>query len=285
MESASLGEIRRRRLRKGKMNKFKGLLICTDLDGTLLRNDKSISRENLEAIEYFKSEGGLFTFITGRMPFFVGKIVDTIRPNAPIGCINGGGVYDFSCRRYLRLLTLRRDVTELIEAVDSSVEGIGIQVNTPERIYFARENSAMVHFREATGMPNLVKDYRDVDEPFAKIVFGDEREEAILKTRDVLLSHPRAKEFGFIRSERTLFEILPKGISKGTALESLAEVCGVEMKNTVALGDYDNDIGMLRTAGLGVAVSNATDGAKAAADRITVSNEEHAIAKIISELA
>ena len=53
------------------MGKFDNILICTDLDGTLFRNDKSISQRNVDAIEYFKSEGGYFTFITGRMPYYV----------------------------------------------------------------------------------------------------------------------------------------------------------------------------------------------------------------------
>ena len=52
------------------MKKFEGCLICTDLDGTLFRSDKTVSKENIDAIEYFKSEGGYFTFVTGRMPFF-----------------------------------------------------------------------------------------------------------------------------------------------------------------------------------------------------------------------
>ena len=71
--------------------KFKGLLFCTDLDGTLYRKDKTISDENKRAIEYFKSEGGLFTFITGRMPYYSHTAYTAIEPNAPFGCINGGG--------------------------------------------------------------------------------------------------------------------------------------------------------------------------------------------------
>ena len=51
------------------MKKFDGILFCTDLDGTLLESDHKISKENIEAIRYFQSEGGLFTFLTGRMPF------------------------------------------------------------------------------------------------------------------------------------------------------------------------------------------------------------------------
>ena len=72
------------------VGKFDGILICTDLDGTLYKNDKSISPKNCEAIEYFKQEGGLFTFVTGRMPFFVSNIYETVEPNVPFGCINGG---------------------------------------------------------------------------------------------------------------------------------------------------------------------------------------------------
>ena len=73
------------------MKKFEGILICSDLDGTLLRADKSVSKENLEAIRYFQREGGRFTFITGRVPEAARKIYEAVRPNAAIGCFNGGG--------------------------------------------------------------------------------------------------------------------------------------------------------------------------------------------------
>lgn len=72
------------------MGRFDGILICTDLDGTLLNSDRRISKENLEAIEYFKQEGGIFTFVTGRMPFFVSDMYEAVQPNAPFGCVNGG---------------------------------------------------------------------------------------------------------------------------------------------------------------------------------------------------
>ena len=71
---------------------------------------------------------------------------------------------------------------------------------------------------------------------------------------------------------------------KGAALPRLAEHLGTVMEKTIAVGDYDNDIGMLREAHVGVAVQNATDNAKAAADYITVSNEQSAIARIIADI-
>ncbi len=266
------------------MNKFKGILICTDLDGTLLKNDKSISRENLDAIEYFKSEGGYFTFITGRMPYFMESICKIIKPNAPIGCINGGGLYDYNKKEYVSAQTLDKSVTELIEFAEKNISDIGIQIYTFERIYFSRENEAMENFRKATGIPNITADYKNMSEPFAKIVFGDESEEKIFALRDLLFAHPRANEFDFIRSERTLYEILPKGINKGSVLPKLCEHLGVSMERTIAVGDYNNDVAMLQSAGIGVAVANACPEAKEAADYITVSNEEHAIAQIISDI-
>jgi hydroxymethylpyrimidine pyrophosphatase-like HAD family hydrolase len=117
-----------------------------------------------------------------------------------------------------------------------------------------------------------------------KIVFGDMREERLMRVKALLDSHPRYSDFDYIRSEKSLYEILPKGVSKGTVLPRLAEHLGIDMRRTVAIGDYDNDVSILRAAGLGIAVANATASAKEAADLITVSNEEHAIAKIISDI-
>ena len=266
------------------MKKFEGILICTDLDGTLLRDDKSISKKTLEKIEYFKSEGGYFTFITGRMPFFVKNIYDVIDPNAPFGCINGGGIFDHREMKYLWTTELPKEAMELVRAVDEAVDGIGIQVNTFDKIYFSRNNLAMEHFRAATGMPNLEGHYDDVEEPVAKIVFGDTREEAIMAIKRVLDTHPKTEKFDYIRSERTLYEILPKGINKGAVLPRFSEILGIDPKRIVAVGDYNNDVAMIKDAGVGIAVANATDEAKAASDYITVSNEEDAIAKIIEDI-
>ncbi len=263
------------------MGKFDGILICTDLDGTLLRNDKSISAENRDAIEYFKREGGYFTFITGRMPYTSRTLYDAINPNAPVGCINGGGIYDFERGEYIWTMLLPDDAKELVAAVYEAVPSAGIQMNAMETIYFCRDNEAMANFRKRTGAPHIVADYTTLDVPVSKVVFGDDDEENILKIAEILNNHPKAVKFDFIRSERTLYEILPKGASKGNLLPRLAAILGVDMAKTIAIGDYNNDVSMIRAAGVGVAVANAVAEAKAAADYITVSNEEHAIAKII----
>lgn len=266
------------------MSKFKGILICTDLDGTLLRNDGTISAENLTAIEFFKQEGGIFTFITGRMPFFVSHIYNVVKPNAPFGCVNGGGLYDYSKQEYVWNSTMPKDVVELIKYVDENFSNIGIQVNTFHKTYFCKENETMEIFRKRTGVPNITRNYREIDEPISKIVFGSENEEEILNLQEKITGHSLSERFDFVRSEKTLFEILPKGIGKGTAIQKLTEYLDIDINKTVAIGDYNNDISMFETAKIGIAVSNACKAALDAADYITVSNEEHAIARVICDL-
>lgn len=266
------------------MKKFEGILICTDLDGTLLANDKSVSKENSDAIEYFKAEGGKFTFITGRMPYFAQKAREMVKPNAPIGCANGGGLYDFETGEYIFKQLLNREALDLVEYAENNVPGIGISVYTFDRIYFSTENEAMKHFRAVTGVENAVKHYREIEEPLTKVVFGDTHPESLVKLEKLLREHPLAENYEFVSSEKILFEILPKGVSKGSVLPELCAHLGIDMSRTVAVGDYNNDIPMIRAARFGVAVANACPDARAAANYHTVSNEEHAIAQIISDI-
>ena len=266
------------------MGIFDGVLICTDLDGTLLREDKTISAANIEAIEYFKQNGGLFTFVTGRMPNFVDDIAQQIKPNAPIGCVNGGGLYDYKEKKYLWTSTMPEEVLELIKCIDDTLPDVGIQTCTFEKSYFCKDNITMQKFREITNAENFVCHYNDIKEPIAKIIFGNESDEVIMQIKETLNAHPLADKFDFIRSERTLYEILPKGICKGTSITKICELLNVDANKTIAIGDYNNDIPMFAVAKIGIAVSNACTEALEAADFITVSNEENAVAQVIYDL-
>lgn len=267
------------------MGRFDGVLICTDLDGTLYKKDKTISKENREAIEYFKSEGGYFTFITGRMPYYSMEAYRNVLPNVPFGCVNGGGLYDGEKMKYIWKTPIPCKVLELVRYIEEQRFDVGIQVSCFDKTHFIKENGVMEYFRSVTGVPNLVCRADDVKDPIAKIIFGSDSETDIREIENLLNSHPLASDFDFIRSERRLFEILPKGVDKGLALRKLSEYLGVDINRTVAVGDYNNDIGMFKAAKLGIAVANACKDAIEAADYVTVSNEEHAIARIICDIA
>jgi len=266
------------------MGKFEGVLICTDLDGTLLKNDMSISAENIDAIEMFKKEGGIFTFVTGRMPFFVSDIVETVKPNAPFGCVNGGGLYDYIKGEYIWTCAMPDGVNELVKCIDDNFPDVGIQLNTFQKAYFCKDNTTMKNFRKITNLENLVCHYTEVKEPIAKIIFGSESDDDIESIKEMLNSHPSADNFDFIQSEKTLYEILPKGMGKGVSVLKLCQHLNIDINKTIAIGDYNNDISMFNAAKIGIAVSNACTEALEAADFITVSNEENAIAKVICDL-
>lgn len=266
------------------MGKFDGILLCTDLDGTLYKNDKTVSRENAAAIEEFKREGGSFTFITGRLPYYSKDAYNAVKPNVPFGCINGGGLYDGEKEKYVWGREMPKSVFNLVFCIERAFPEVGIQLCSFEKTYFYKENAVTERFRAVTGLPDITMEEYRGDEAIAKIIFCTDIEREIQSIEKALREHPLAKDFDFVRSERTLFEILPKETNKGVSLERLTEHLGIDPKRTVAVGDYFNDIGMFKAAGLGIAVANACPQAKAAADYVTVSNEEHAIAKIISEI-
>ena len=265
------------------MKKFDGILFCTDLDGTLYNDEKEVSRENLDAIEYFKREGGLFTFITGRVPQTSWQMCEIIKPNAPYGCVNGGGIYDPNSRAFLWNASLDDDFLELVRAVDENLPDVGIQLNTEKAIYFSKDCPAMLPFH-AYGLPDIRPHYTEVREPVLKVLFAHDNGERISELAALLTSHPLADKYDFIRSEYTLYEILPKGVSKGAALVKLADLLGIDRSKTIAVGDYNNDVSMISAACLGFAVSNAVDEAKRVAKHVTVSNNDHAISAIVEML-
>lgn len=266
------------------MGKFDGILLCTDLDGTLLNRHFEVSKENHDAIEYFKAEGGKITFITGRLHYYIGDIYRKVGPNAPVGCVNGGAVYDFDLKKYVSQTALEPSYKELIAMMLEKMPEMGILVNTYEQVYYCRENSYTPGFRRATHLQENFKDYREIEEPVAKVAFGTYHPEELDRAEALLRAHPLAEKFELVRTVPQLVELLPKGVHKGCAIPVLADYLGIDPKKTIAVGDYDSDIGMIQTAQVGIAMGNAVEKVKKVADYITVTNNEHAIAKIVSDL-
>ncbi len=263
------------------MGKFDKILLATDLDGTLLRADKSISEENLKAIEYFKKEGGKFTFLTGRIPLGAMPIYKMVKPNAPIGCINGGGIYDFESKKYLWCKTLDKSALELAEFIMDNIPKVGLEAITKDVTYFCIKNKRAERHRIDEEFEDLRANLREIDEDLTKLIFTGDME-VIEEVKSLLSKHELSSQFGFIRSDKYYYEILPKGVNKGKLVEKISKM--LESELVITVGDNDNDVSMLEVGDISFAVANASESAKKAAKYVTVSNEEHAIAKIIYDL-
>ena len=265
------------------MGKFDGILLCTDLDATLLNDEHIVSQENIAAIEYFKAEGGMFTFVTGRVPSGARLMLEYVKPNAPVVTFNGAGIYDFEKNELLWGTYLDDKAKEIIEYAENRMPGMGLVVCTDEKVYFPLLNPWVDEYYKLENFPLDTTYYRDISEKWKKALFVSSNED-ILKIKQLVSESGMGENFDFVQSCANYYEILPKGATKGTGLERLAGILGIDRNKIIACGDNENDITMIEYAGIGVAVENAIDALKSAADIVTVSNNEHAIAKVIKDI-
>ncbi len=265
------------------MGKFDGILLCTDLDGTLLDDNHHVSKENSDAIEYFKSEGGKFTFVTGRVPAGAKLLLEFVHPNTPVVTFNGAGIYDFEKDELVWGIYLDEKAVSVIEYVEERFPGIGLVVCTDKRVCFCQMNRWVQDYFETEKLPLDTPAYKDIKEPWKKSLFiTDEKD--ISKVKKIIAESKYASLYEFVQSGSHYYELLPIGATKGNGLKRLTELLGVDKNKTIAIGDNENDISMLKTAKVGIAVQNAGTKVKQAADIVTVSNNEHALAKVIELL-
>lgn len=264
--------------------KFKGILLLSDLDDTLLTTgDKRLTAENRRAINYFISEGGYFTFATGRVLMGTKLVLDIITPNAPMICFNGGTIYDFENDNILWGAYLDKTAVKAVEYVEENFPDIGIEVCTDNNLYFCKDNRIAEMHRNHENLPHNTLDYHSVFAPWKKAIFLAEADKMPELIKGIS-SSPFADTYHFVQSSPNYYELLPTGVSKGAALLKLAEILGVDPRRTIGIGDNHNDIELIKNAGIGIAVANAVLEAKQAADLVTVDNDSSAIAAVISAL-
>lgn len=265
------------------MGKFDGILLCTDLDDTLLTSDKRVSEKNIEAIEYFKSEGGLFTFVTGRVPLGALPVLEYIMPNAPAVCFNGGGIYDFENKKTLWLHPLDEGAAEAAEYVDRAFPSAGIEVCTADAVYFPKATYLTERHKVMERFPENYDGIREIKEAWSKVIFMVEPEE-MDALRETIEKSPYGGKYTFVRSSLRYFEMLPKGINKGAGLKKLSQMLDIDPLRVIAMGDNENDLEMIHSAGVGIAVENAVAAVKNAADYITVHHDNDAVSSVISDI-
>ena len=274
-----------------KMPKYK--IIATDLDGTLLNSKKEVSAENVAAIHEMAEMGVFFVPSSGRTLGEFPASVNAIPDTRYIIYSNGAGIYDSVKKapldtRYMKKEHLR-PVWDLLFEYESlplvhyngdvyvnadfhSVEGYDS--------YRAPRSYQIAMFASAVPMENFKEFCYGLDEVEMLCVFF-KRDSELEACREKLLA---SGLFGVAATETTNIEFFDKDAGKGSALLRLADLLGIDRRETVAVGDNVNDLDNFSHAGLSLAMGNATDEIKAIANQTICTNDEHAMKYILEHI-
>lgn len=256
------------------MGLFDGFLFLTDLDGTLtLPGGDRISDENKQAIRYFQSEGGLFSVATGRAPGFIKQFESVFKPNAPIVSVNGTLICSPDGETKLKEYALGDDIKPVLRFL--------LECGYVEAVHVAHTDGHSSTLSSGS-IDEKAEYYFSLSKPWYKVLAHQSVESTFRLIRE--LNELFGDAFEYNSSYPMGIEIHKKGSGKGVCMDWIKHNAGLGIKETIAVGDYDNDLDMIRRATYGYAVRNAKASVKAAAKYITVSNEESAIAHIVSDI-
>lgn len=264
------------------MGKFDGLIIVSDMDGTLLSSVDKIPETNVKAIEYFIKNGGRFTVATGRSHMSVNHFIDMVSINCPGIVDNGAILFDFEKQQVVMSEICSDSQKEVTAALQSMYPSIACYIFTEKEMF----TPAICEFNDIVERIECVKSavmpLDKIDNHWVKSVFYA-RPEMIEKIKEYANAH-NTGDFETIVSDPKIFEILPKNINKGTALRRLSVVTGVPVRNIIAIGDYYNDYEMLKAAGFAAVPANAPADIKEIADIVVCDHKQGAIAQLVEEI-
>lgn len=267
------------------MRKINYPLIITDFDGTLTGSDGKIAPETRNAIDAYVSAGGRFCVCTGRMTSSILPRVKELGLSGLVASYQGAVISDIQSGKILVDGYISKEETSKICGVFELFD-LHTHVYDLERFYVNREDEALKAYEKLCG----VKGELVTNEPLSAFV-----SRTGLRARKILamvgkeekfhvyqrLSAILGDEFNVTYSAANLVEVTRKAYSKGSAVKFMADYYGIPIERTVAVGDNLNDLPMLETAGIGIAVANADPTLKDKAIALEYTNDENAIGTVI----
>ncbi len=275
------------------MNKDFDVIVC-DLDGTLLPKSQIISEETIAFLHQLQKNGKHVIIATGRNATSLRNIVNTVclkeHRSFLITC-NGQSILNFSNNEFIEGERLSiKDSLDLIamakqnkliiyvdndESYYQSIASIGFKhglfflIRTLKR---ARWIFKQVHSHTVITTKHIEK---AVVRDLRKICFAGSLP-YLLKLKQAIESK-YADKFDILLVSENWMEVIRKGNSKGHALNTVSQILDIPLEKFIAFGDGENDLSMLQNAGCGVAMGNAMESVKAAADDVTITNDEHGV--------
>ncbi|KFK90493.1 hydrolase [Streptomyces sp. JS01] len=258
-------------------------LVATDLDGTLLCPDDTVSARSRAALGLAAASGARHLIVTGRPVPGIRALLADLAYSGLVVCGQGTQLYDADTGRLLRSVALDREAADTalgkieaeVGAVFAAVDQDGVDGVTlieagyrmPNPTLPAQRVSSRDDLWERPVIKVLVRHPELGDDALAAVARG-----AVGDLATVTMAGPGT------------VELAPRGVDKGTGLAAAAELLGIGAERTVAFGDMPNDLPMFAGSGLRVAVGNAHPELRAAADEVTLSNAEDGVAVVLERL-
>ena len=255
-------------------------LIASDMDDTLLNSDTKISAGNAAAIHAAMDKGIIFMIATGRMYVSVKPYADALGLDVPLVTYNGALVKGSKSGKVFYEHPLKLETA--LELLDyCRVKGYYIQSYQGDALWVKEETVFSRRYTQISGVPATPvgeKLYHPEEAPY-KLLAMTKPEEFETVWKDI------QREFegkvAVTSSRDDFLELMEPGVNKWNAVKAVAESYGISPEEVMCIGDSNNDLSMIRNAGVGVAVANAKPSVQAAAKIVTASNDEDGVARAI----
>lgn len=261
-------------------------LVASDVDGTLLGRCEAVSARTAAAVGRVIASGTPFVLVTGRPPRWISPVAEAVGAAGYAVCSNGAVLYDIGADRVLAAHTMSpSSLREIAHSLDGVLDGYGLaaerirQRAVDERLLPLVVEPGYVHPWEGDG-PATRPRAEVLGRPAVKLLLthtGMSSEELAEAVAPIL---GESVNVTFSAGGGTV-ELCRSGVTKATGLCTVAEMLGVAGADAVAFGDMPNDLSMLSWAGHGVAMAGAHPDVLAAADEVTVSNEDDGVAQVL----
>ncbi|WP_418277906.1 HAD family hydrolase [Isoptericola jiangsuensis] len=280
-------------------------LVASDLDGTLLRSDGTISDRTRTALRALEDAGVEVVLVTARPPRWLDAIADCAGGHGRVVCLGGAAVWDLATRTALEVRGFEDDVVRALAAdLRAAVPGVALGLERPDGPafdpWFPQDETDLPDSVRAVPVEKTLPDgVVAADGPAAVGKVLAVRPEAHLSTRpgDVVTGDAgdaaQDEFFAAVRAAAAdrahlafsgaagLAELLPAGVTKDAALARWCDRLGIDAADVWVFGDMPNDLPMLGWAGRGIAVANAHPDVLACADTVTASNDDDGVAAVL----
>lgn len=261
-------------------------LMCIDVDGTLVNSSKELPKENIKAIQEACKTGIKIAIASGRAPASVKEILDDLGIEGYGICLNGSYIiyenkevsrYAFSDEQVdiIRKTVEKYDVRSFFAAPTLSVTNKEPSGGWLKAIQKSVAKQKELVVCDNGGLKNELENYRG---SLLKVSIMEENDDTYQKVRKELED---TNIFDVAKSDTHYIDVNIKGVNKSRGVKDLTQYLNIDLSEVICIGDNENDIEMIKVAGLGVAMANSCKELLEICDTVTLSNDECGVAKVI----